>query len=221
MSSLAISINPNILPESIADLSKMLGREAVSGFSADDIKLIWLAYNFARKSHGRQTRDSGELYIYHPLEVGRIVCNMGLDAEAISASFLHDVVEDTDTSLHELRNQFGDKIASLVDGVTKLTKYEFPDKERRDAAGIRKLFLAMISDVRVIIIKLADRLHNLSTLDHLTEQRRKNISLETLEIYAPIAERLGIWNIKSELEDTAFKYLQPQTYEEIAQGLAS
>ena len=208
------------LPETIEELIQYLdlGRQS-SRYSDSDTKLIWLAYGFARSAHAGQTRESGEPYIFHPLEVAQILIELGLDIETIVAAILHDVAEDTEVSLVEISDQFGENAATLVDGVTKLSNYDIPDRERRDAEGIRKLFLAMISDVRVILIKLADRLHNIRTIDSLPADRRLRIASETLEIYAPIAERLGIWRIKSELEDRSFKILEPRLYAEISRGV--
>jgi GTP diphosphokinase / guanosine-3',5'-bis(diphosphate) 3'-diphosphatase len=205
--------------DEIKELLSFLGDEQSSKLSLDDRRLIWLSYKFAEASHKNQTRKSGEPYIVHPLEVAKIVYHLGMDAETIAASLLHDVVEDTDIPIETIKQQFGEKIAILVDGVTKLTKYDFPDEEKRDAAGIRKLLLAMISDVRVVIIKLADRLHNLRTLNYLSDEKRKRISTETLEIYAPIAERLGIWKLKSELEDISFFFLEPDIYADISKAI--
>jgi len=209
-------------PETLEDLRLYLNlsREGLR-FNDDDIKLIWLAYTFAREAHENQKRDSGESYIFHPLAVAQILIDMGLDAETIAAALLHDVVEDTRFTKSQIEEQFGSTVAILVDGVTKLSKYNynFPDRAKSDAESIRKLFLAMISDVRVILIKLADRLHNLRTIDPLPENRKNRIAKETLEIYSPIAERLGIWRIKAELEDLSFKVLHPKMYFDILRGI--
>ena len=212
--------NSNYTFKEIGKLLSFLGDEQSSKLNLDDRRLIWHSYKFAEASHKNQNRRSGEPYIVHPLEVAKNVCQLGMDAETIAASLLHDVVEDTSTTIETIQQQFGGQIATLVDGVTKLTKYEFPDQIKRDAAGIQKLFLATSSDVRVIIIKLADRVHNLRTLNYLPDTKRKRISTETLEIYAPIAERLGIWKLKSELEDISFSYLEPTIYTEISKGIA-
>ena len=208
------------LPETIEELVQFLelNRQG-SRYTDSDNKLIWQAYSFARSAHADQRRESGESYIFHPLAVAQILIELGLDIETIIAAILHDVAEDTEVSLDQITEQFGENVATLVDGVTKLSKYDIPDRERRDAEGIRKLFLAMISDVRVILIKLADRLHNIRTIDSLPDERRRKIASETLEIYAPIAERLGIWRIKSELEDHSFKILEPKLYSEISKGV--
>jgi len=208
------------LPETIEDLIQYLDlKRQGNRYSDSDVRLLWMAYSFARSAHGDQLRDSGEPYITHPLAVAQILIDLGMDNETIAAALLHDVAEDTQVSLSQISEQFGENIASLVDGVTKLSKYDVPDRERRDAEAIRKLFLAMISDVRVILIKLADRLHNIRTIDSLPEEKKARVARETLEIYAPIAERLGIWKIKSELEDRAFQCLEPKIYQEITAGV--
>lgn len=204
------------LPDTIEELTKILDvRKQPGRYSDDDIKLIWQAYNFARAAHAEQKRESGQPYILHPLAVATILVDLGLDTETIVAALLHDVVEDTDVTIEQVSEQFGETIAVLVNGVTKLSKYDIPDRDQRDAEGIRKLFLAMISDVRIILIKLGDRLHNIRTIDSLPEDRQHRIAQETLEIYAPIAERLGIWKFKSELEDRAFKCLEPELFAQI------
>ena len=208
------------LPETAEELSRFLDLHRQGNrYSDNDIRLIWIAYKFARSAHDEQSRESGEPYISHPLAVAQILIDLNLDIETITAALLHDVVEDTHVTLPQISDQFGANIASLVDGVTKLSKYDIPDRERRDAEAIRKLFLAMISDVRVILIKLADRLHNIRTVNSLPAERKRRMAGETLEIYAPIAERLGIWKIKSELEDRAFRSLEPKVYAEIAVGV--
>ena len=148
---------PNTIEELLAYFET--NRDSL-GITDNEVKLIWMAYNFARSAHEGQFRESGEPYIIHPLSIAKILLEMGFDAETISAALLHDVVEDTPVTIEQIQEQFGPTIAILVDGVTKLTKYDLPDKSKRDAQAIRKLFLAMISDARVIVIKLADRLHN-------------------------------------------------------------
>ncbi len=220
MSALKPLAKYNSLPETVEELIQFLDlRRQGNRYTDSDIRLLWMAYSFARSAHGDQLRDSGEPYIYHPLEVAQILMDLGMDNETLAAALLHDVAEDTGVTLAQISEQFGQDIANLVDGVTKLSKYDEPDRDRRDAEAIRKLFLAMISDVRVILIKLADRLHNIRTIDSLPDVRKERIARETLEIYAPIAERLGIWQIKSELEDRAFKCLEPKIFQEIANGV--
>ncbi|MBN2047113.1 MAG: bifunctional (p)ppGpp synthetase/guanosine-3',5'-bis(diphosphate) 3'-pyrophosphohydrolase [Anaerolineaceae bacterium] len=186
-------------------------------FNDDEIKGIWYAYSFAREHHNGQLRMSGEPYITHPMAVSKILVELGMDAETVMASLLHDVIEDTDIGLDEIKEKFGDNIAQMVDGVTTLKQYESPGSS--DAESIKKLFLAIINDARVIVIKLADRLHNLRTITPLSEDRQIKTARETLEIYAPIAERLGIWSLKGELEDLSLRCLEPELYNQIYQEL--
>lgn len=178
---------------------------------ADLIK-VRTAYDFAAMAHHGQKRDSGEDYINHPLEVALIVYDLGMDTTSVIAALLHDVVEDTDTEIEQIQKQFGKEVAVLVDGVTKLSRLPFRNKQEQQMENLRKMFLAMTQDLRVIIIKLADRLHNLRTLKHLPEEKQKNIARETLEIYAPLTHRLGMWKVKWELEDLALRYLEPDVY---------
>lgn len=180
-----------------------------------DFELIEHAYRFADWAHSGQTRLSGEPYITHPWNVAIIVTDMGLDDQSITAALLHDVVEDTEVELPTIEQEFGKKVAQLVEGVTKLRRLQFHTLRQEQVENLRKVLVAMAQDVRVILIKLADRLHNLRTLDPLPEERRKATALETLQIYAPIAHRLGIWRIKWELEDLAFKHLDPIAYREL------
>ncbi len=180
-----------------------------------DLKIIKKAYEFAKKSHEGQYRLSGEEYITHPISVALILIDFGMDVNSIVAGLLHDVVEDTEVSKKKIAAIFGEDVASLVDGVTKLGNVPLTTKRERQVENIRKMILAMSKDVRVIIIKLADRLHNMRTAKGWSEQKRRNKSLETMEIYAPIAQRLGMRLIKEELEDIAIYYLDPIAYEEI------
>lgn len=184
-----------------------------------DPALVRRAYTVAHAAHGPQQRSSGEPYIRHPLAVARILVELKLDPASIAAALLHDVAEDTRVSVDELRNIFGDDIASLVDGVTKLTAIEGRSQEEAQAGTYRKMFIAMANDPRVVLVKLADRLHNVRTLDGLPVEKQQRVARETLEIYAPLAHRLGIWQFKWELEDQAFKYLQPERYKEISRQL--
>lgn len=196
--------------------------------SEDDIEQIRSAYEFAKNKHHNQKRLSGERYIIHPFEVAKILIDLDMDTESIMAAFLHDTIEDTDTNLEEIEALFGQKVAELVDGVTKLGEIDFsklPEnvvneaKARHETENLRKLFLAMAKDVRVVLIKLADRLHNMRTLSYLSKKNQVRISRETLEIFAPLADRLGMGAIKAELEDLAFKYYLPEEYKNVSEIL--
>ncbi len=178
----------------------------------DQVGLIMRAYDFGAAAHEGQTRQTGEPYITHPVAVAQELANIRLDAQAISAAILHDVVEDTDASLADIREQFGDEVALLVDGVSKLDQIQFRSRAEAQAESFRKMMLAMIEDIRVILVKLADRLHNMQTLDAMPFEKRRRIARETLDIYAPIANRLGINRMKVELEDLGFRYLYPMRY---------
>ncbi|MBQ9517526.1 MAG: bifunctional (p)ppGpp synthetase/guanosine-3',5'-bis(diphosphate) 3'-pyrophosphohydrolase [Eubacterium sp.] len=193
--------------------------EQVKKNSYYDSEKIEKAYNIARDAHKDQRRRSGEPYIMHPVAVARILFEIGMDNECIIAALLHDVVEDTSCSLDDIRRDFGDEVALLVDGVTKLTQVSLATREEVQAENIRKMFIAMNQDVRVVIIKLADRLHNMRTLEHMPPHKQREKSLETLEIYAPIAHRLGIRAFKEELEDLAVLYLDPVAYHEIEKSI--
>ena len=185
-----------------------------------DLSKIVSAYELAEKFHHNQKRESGEPYISHPLAVAYILLELGMDTDTICAALLHDVVEDTECTLEELQKRFGTDVAMLVNGVTKLKKVETFTKDEQKAENIRKILLAMSEDIRVIIIKLADRLHNMRTLNFCRDEKRRTIAHETMNIYAPIAHRLGINSIKDELEDLAFYYLDPYAYEEIEKQMA-
>ncbi len=184
-----------------------------------DLSKIVSAYEFAAKAHANQVRSSGEPYITHPLAVSFILLELGMDTDTICAAMLHDVVEDTDVTLEEIRKRFGQDVAMLVDGVTKLGKIPLFTKEEQQAENVRKILLAMSQDIRVIIIKLCDRLHNMRTLHYRPANKQRNTALETMNIYAPIAHRLGMRTIKEEIEDLAFRYLDPFAYGEIEQML--
>jgi len=181
------------------------------------IALVEQAYELACNAHSGQTRASGEEYICHPLGVAKILADLQIDALTISASLLHDVVEDTNFSLEDLEKKFGKEVAMLVDGVTKLSRIEYKSKEEQQLENFRKMFLAMAKDIRVVLIKLADRLHNMRTLKYMPEHKQRRIAQETKEIFAPLAHRLGISNIKWELEDLAFRYLEPEKYYELVE----
>lgn len=188
---------------------------------SDDISMIEKAYHIADEAHKDQRRKSGEPYIIHPLCVAIILADLEMDKETIAAGILHDVVEDTIMSLDEMKKEFGEEVALLVDGVTKLTQISWSmDKMEIQAENLRKMFLAMAKDIRVIIIKLADRLHNMRTLQYMRPEKQKEKAKETMEIYAPIAHRLGISKIKIELDDLSLKYLQPEIYYELAEKIS-
>ena len=185
-----------------------------------DTKLIIKAYNYAKEKHGTQCRKSGEPYIIHPVQVAYILADIGLDEATICAALLHDVVEDTEVTHEDLVRDFGEEIATMVAGVTKLGELRYQaSTEERQVENYRKMFLAMGKDIRVIIIKLADRLHNLRTLKYLRRDRQIANAKETMELYAPLANRLGIYSLKWELEDLAFKYLYPEEYRELVEGI--
>lgn len=188
--------------------------------SAGDLSAIDKAYNFAKKSHGDQKRKSGEPYIIHPIHTALILADLELDKESIMAGLLHDVMEDTKVTREQMISEFGEEVTDLVDGVTKLTKLDYDaDKVEKQAENLRKMFLAMANDIRVILIKLADRLHNMRTLQYMTPEKQKEKSKETMEIYAPIADRLGISKIKIELDDLALRYLEPEKYKDLVDGV--
>ncbi len=181
-----------------------------------NMEMLRKAYETAAKAHGNQRRRSGEPYISHPLSVAALLVEMGMDSESVAAALLHDVVEDTNVKLDSLKSEFGPDVAHLVDGVTKLTRISFSSVEEQQAENLRKMLLAMSQDVRVMLVKLCDRLHNMRTADAWPPQKRRDKALETMEVYAPIAHRLGISNIKEELEDLSLRYLDPIGYEEIS-----
>ena len=181
----------------------------------EDISLIRKAWEFCVQHHDGQLRASGEPYIIHPLEVAEVLAEMKLDATAIAAGLLHDSVEDTPATNEEIESSFGDQVAHIVEGVTKIDKIQFANREDRQAENVRKMLLAMVSDVRVVLIKLADRLHNMRTLQHLDPDRQEAIARETQDIYAPLAHRLGMGKVRGELEDLAFRYTDPVSYEKV------
>ena len=185
-----------------------------------DLPRIEAAYELAKKAHEGQTRSSGDPYISHPIEVAVILVGLGMDSDTIIGGLLHDVVEDTTVTLEDIEKQFGGDVAELVDGVTKLANIPYSSRAEQQAENVRKMLLAMAKDVRVVIIKLADRLHNMRTLDYRIPEKQRVKSLETMEIYAPLAHRLGIRSVKEELEDLSLKHLDPVAYHEIEQQLA-
>src|SRR5438876_6465827 len=188
--------------------------EKVRAYSPDaDVELLRRAYVFSALEHRGQVRHSGEPYLIHPLAVAELLADMKLDVVAISAGLLHDVVEDTLTTIERIDELFGSEVAHVVEGVTKISAIPFSSTEERQAENFRKMLLAMVDDIRVILVKLADRVHNMRTLNHLPEERRMRVAQETRDIYAPIANRLGMSKVKNELEELAFKYLEPQAYD--------
>ena len=206
----------------MTDVDKLYGElhDAVKKlYDSDEVKLIEKAYEMAQTSHNGQLRLSGEPYIIHPIQVARILVDMNMDCESVCAALLHDVVEDTEISYETVKEIFGESIADLVDGVTKLGMVSLSTKEERQAENLRKMLIAMNRDIRVIIIKLADRVHNMRTLEYMSDSKRREKALETLEIYAPIAHRLGIRPFKEELEDLAIRFLDPVAYEDIKKSL--
>jgi len=181
----------------------------------DDLELVRKAYEFSQKNHAGQTRASGEPYLVHPLGVAQVLAEMKMDAVAIAAGLLHDSVEDTSVTIVDIRKEFGEQVAHIVEGVTKISQIDFATREEQQAENLRKMMLAMVDDIRVVLIKLADRLHNMRTLEHLPLERRQKIAKETLEIYGPIAHRLGMGKIRGELEDLGFRYLDPITHQQV------
>ncbi|MGA2351116.1 MAG: bifunctional (p)ppGpp synthetase/guanosine-3',5'-bis(diphosphate) 3'-pyrophosphohydrolase [Terracidiphilus sp.] len=186
---------------------------------SDDIALVRKAWEFCARHHAGQMRASGEPYIIHPLEVAEVLAEMKMDSTAIAAGLLHDSVEDTPATNEEIAAGFGDQVAHIVEGVTNIDKIEFANREDRQAENVRKMLLAMVSDVRVVLIKLADRLHNMRTLEHLRPERQEAIARETLDIYAPLAHRLGMGKVRGELEDLAFRYTDPVSYEQVSEAV--
>src|SRR5947207_4744691 len=172
----------------------------------DYLAIIKKAYDYSLKHHNGQSRASGEPYLAHPLHVALVLAELKLDPQAIAAGLLHDSVEDTVVTIQDIEREFGAQVAHIVEGVTKISKIDFASKEERQAENVRKMILAMVDDIRVVLIKLADRLHNMRTLAALPPERQHKIAQETLEIYAPIAHRLGMGKIRGELEDLAFRY---------------
>ena len=185
----------------------------------DDLELIRKAYEFSQKHHAGQSRASGEPYLVHPLEVALVLAEMKMDPVAIAAGLLHDSVEDTSVTVVDIRKEFGEQVAHIVEGVTKISAIDFATREEQQAENLRKMMLAMVDDIRVVLIKLADRLHNMRTLEHLPPDRQQKIARETLEIYAPIAHRLGMGKIRGELEDLGFRYVDPIGYQQVHEAV--
>ena len=207
-----MSENVNHTIEEVLENAKKSNRRA-------DLKLIRRAYDFAKSKHGEQLRRSGEPYIIHPVQVAYILSTLGLDESTICAALLHDVIEDTDVTLQDLSKEFSPEIAEMVDGVTKLGKLNYTSEQEQQVENYRKMFLAMGKDIRVILIKLADRLHNMRTLKYLARDRQIANARETMDLYAPLANRLGMYSLKWELEDLSFKYLYPEEYRELVEGI--
>jgi GTP pyrophosphokinase len=185
----------------------------------DDLSIVKKAYDYSLKHHDGQTRASGEPYLVHPLEVALVLAEMKMDPVAIAAGLLHDSVEDTSVTIVDIRKEFGEQVAHIVEGVTKISKIDFATREEAQAENLRKMMLAMVDDIRVVLIKLADRLHNMRTLEHLQPERQRKIAEETLEIYAPIAHRLGMGKIRGELEDLGFLFLDRNGYEQVEKAV--
>ncbi|MBQ4292287.1 MAG: HD domain-containing protein, partial [Muribaculaceae bacterium] len=211
---------PRYTPEEEDRMIDDAFQDVLKGYLASNhrkkVEIINRAYQFAREAHKGIRRRSGEPYILHPIAVAKIASQeIGLGSTSICASLLHDVVEDTDYTVEDIRNNFGDKIASIVDGLTKISGGLLGDQASIQAENFRKLLLTMAEDIRVILIKMADRLHNMRTLGSMAPHKQFKIAGETLYVYAPLAHRLGLYAIKTELEDLAFKYEHPQAYERV------
>jgi GTP pyrophosphokinase len=187
----------------------------------DDLEIVKKAYEFSQKYHSGQTRASGEPYLVHPLEVALVLADMKMDPVSIAAGLLHDAIEDTPVTTVEIRQEFGEQVAHIVEGVTKISKIDFSSTEEAQAENLRKMMLAMVDDIRVVMIKLADRLHNMRTLEHLPLDRQQKIARETLDIYGPIAHRLGMGKIRGELEDLGFRYMDPIGYQQVQSAVES
>jgi GTP pyrophosphokinase len=185
----------------------------------DDLRILRKAFEFGAGRHARQRRMSGELYMFHPLEVATILAGMQMDLVCLTTALLHDVIEDTDTTFEEVRRLFGEDVARCVNGVTKLSKINLASREDRQAESVRKMLLAMVEDIRVIVVKLADRLHNMRTLGSMPRDKQERIASETIELYAPIAHRLGMGKLRTELEDLGFRYLDPAAFEEVKSAI--
>lgn len=207
---------PDPQQEQINQRFEALLRQVQANRPTEDVALIRKAWEFTVQHHHGQLRASGEPYIIHPLEVAEVLAEMKMDSTAIAAGLLHDAVEDTPATSEEIESAFGDQVAHIVEGVTKIDKIQFANREDRQAENVRKMLLAMVSDIRVVLIKLADRIHNMRTLEHLKPERQEAIARETLEIYAPLAHRLGMGKVRGELEDLAFRYTDPVSYEQVS-----
>jgi GTP pyrophosphokinase len=218
-SALYLPTFPEVITNQIdADFEKLLATVHANR-PGDDLDIVRTAWQFCMSQHEGQKRASGEPYIIHPLDVGQILAEMKMDSTAIAAGLLHDAVEDTDVSTQEISRRFGEQVAHIVDGVTKLDRIKFANKEDHQAENIRKMLLAMVTDIRVVLIKMADRLHNMRTLGHLKLEKQQRIARETLDIYAPLAHRLGMGKLRGEFEDLAFQYVDPARFLKLAQDV--
>src|SRR6266536_6388668 len=185
----------------------------------DDLELVRKAYEFSQKYHSGQQRAYGEPYLVHPLEVALVLAEMKMDPVAVAAGLLHDSVEDTSVTIADIRKEFGEQVAHIVEGVTKISKIDFATREEQQAENLRKMMLAMVDDIRVVLIKLADRLHNMRTLEHLPPDRQQKVARETLDIYGPIAHRLRMGKIRGAIEDLGFRYLDPIAYQQVHEAV--
>ncbi|HSO07726.1 MAG TPA: HD domain-containing protein, partial [Pelomicrobium sp.] len=201
--------------------AELLFKELSDYLKSEDVVQLESAYHFSKAAHHGQFRKTGDPYISHPLAVTQILAQMRLDPQALTAALLHDVMEDTRVTKAEIASIFGAPVAELVDGVSKLDRIQFQSAEEAQAENFRKMLLAVSRDVRVILIKLADRLHNMRTLAHMPERKQREIARETSEIFAPIAHRLGMGRMKHELEDLSFRYLEPERYHELSELVES
>ena len=206
------------MPSRVKTYEDLLEAIAASG-RPYDMEMIDKAYRLAKEAHGDQKRKSGDPYISHPIAAAIILVELGMDSECVSAGLLHDVVEDTNVKLSDIEKQFNPSVAHLIDGVTKLGKIPYYTREEEQAENIRKMLIAMADDIRVIIIKLADRLHNMRTIEFMSPQKQRDKALENMEVFAPIAHRLGIRAVKEELEDLSLRCLDPMGYAEIEKNL--
>jgi GTP pyrophosphokinase len=211
--------NPITDPHAVSERFEALLKRVQANRPSEDVALLRKSWDFCVKHHEGQMRASGEPYVIHPLEVAEVLAEMKMDATSIAAGLLHDSVEDTPATSEEIAAEFGEQVAHIVEGVTKIDKIQFANREDRQAENVRKMLLAMVSDVRVVLIKLADRLHNMRTLEHLKPERQEAIARETLEIYAPLAHRLGMGKVRGELEDLAFRYTDPVSFEKVSAAL--
>src|SRR3984885_10733437 len=212
MATLRQQIATNVLTVTkFRDLMKLMRENRPT----DDLEIVRKAYEFSQRHHAGQTRASGKPYLVHPLEVALVLAEMRMDPAAVAAGLLHDSVEDTSVTIVDIRKEFGEQVAHIVEGVTKISKIDFATREEQQAENLRKMMLAMVDDIRVVLIKLADRLHNMRTLEYLTPDRQQKIAKETLDIYAPIAHRLGMGKIRGELEDLGFRFLDPIAYQQV------